>query len=174
MRKLMTLVAGCMLAGAAVAADEAMENPVTEQGIVKITWQEPKKFRDIESSGELQSRFEQRLFETLTKELDKSAQKRFKPEQKLELTVTDLDMAGDMRPTFGATTTDLRIVKEVYPPRISFSYRLLDKDQVIAAGDEKLINMNFMNDIRNYNDRPFMHEVRLLTQWVSKDLVLPE
>ncbi|QYJ74905.1 DUF3016 domain-containing protein [Shewanella sp. FJAT-52076] len=166
----MILIAGLFVASSAMADDAATVDPQTQDGAVKISWQEPKKFRDIKSSGELQSRFENRLFETLTKELSKEAAKSLKPNQSLELVVTDVDMAGDMRPTFGATTNDLRVVKEIYPPRISFSYQVLDGEQVVIAGDEKLTNLNFMNDIRPINDRPFSHEARLLTQWFDKQV----
>lgn len=166
----MILIAGMFAAGSAMAEEAATVDPQTENGAVKITWQEPKKFRDIKSSGELQSRFENRMFETLTKELNKEASKSLKPNQKLDLVVTDVDMAGDMRPTFGATSNDLRVVKEIYPPRISFSYQVLEGEQVVIAGDEKLTNLNFMNDIRPVNDRPFSHETRLLTEWFDKQV----
>ncbi|MBT1444163.1 DUF3016 domain-containing protein [Shewanella sp. JM162201] len=170
MKYSMILVAGLFVAGSTMAADDASTNPVTEDGSVKITWQEPKKFRDVKSSGEVQSRYENRMFETLTKELNKQASKSLKANQKLELVVTDVDLAGDVRPTFGATANDLRIVKEIYPPRMTFSYQVLDGDQVVIAGDEKLSNLNFMNDIRPVNDKPFMHESRLLTQWFDKQV----
>ncbi|WP_372873053.1 DUF3016 domain-containing protein [Shewanella sp.] len=170
MKSKMILIAGLFIAGSAMAADEATTNPVTEVGAVKITWQEPKQFRDIKSSGELQSRYEMRMFETLTKELSEEASKSLKPNQKLELVVTDVDLAGDVRPTFGATPSDLRVVKEIYPPRMTFSYQLLDGEQVVIAGDEKLTNLNFMNDIRPINDKPFMHESRLLSKWFDKQV----
>ena len=65
------LLAGVLSCSAAWAADEAPVDPVTEDGVVKIVWQSPKDYRDIKSSGELQSRYEKRLFETLTENINK-------------------------------------------------------------------------------------------------------
>jgi len=164
------LLAGVLSCSAAWAADEAPVNTVTEDGVVKIVWQSPKDFRDIKSSGEIQSRYEKRLFETLTENINKEAAKILKPNQKLEMTITDVDLAGDMRPTFGATANDLRIIKDIYPPRITFSYQVLENDKVIIAGDEKLTDMGFMGGIQSLSDKPFMYETKMLTDWLKKTI----
>ncbi len=84
------------------------------------------------------------------------------------MTVTDVDLAGDMRPTFGATADDLRVIKDLYPPRITFSYQVLENDKVIIAGDEKLSDMGFMSGIQSVNDKPFMYETKMLSDWLKK------
>lgn len=165
------LLASVVTSSAVMATDDVPVDPVTEDGMVKVQWQEPSKYRDIKSSGELQSRFENRMFETLTENLNKEAQKVLKPEQKLELVVTDVDLAGDMRPTFGVTANDLRVVKDMYPPRMTFSYQVLEGSQVVMAGDEKLTDMNFMSQVGKFNDKPFMYETQLLTDWLKKTVV---
>lgn len=164
------LLAGVLSCSAVWAADEVKSDPVTEDGIVKIVWQNPKGFRDIESSGEIQSRYETRLFETLTKNVNKEALKILKQNQKLEITVTDVDLAGDMRPTFGATTNDMRIVTDIYPPRMTFSYQVLENGKVIIAGDEKLADMSFLSNVQSQTDKPFMHETEMLTDWLKKNI----
>ncbi|SQH74949.1 conserved exported protein of unknown function [Shewanella benthica] len=162
-----TMVSGVMLSGCAVA-DDVAGNPVTEHGVVKITWQDPKNFRDVKAVSDIQSRYEARTFATLTKGLDKAARKILKPEQKLELIVTDLDLAGDVRPTFGATMNDIRLVKDIYPPRITFSYSVLEGDKVVMVGNEKLTDMNFMHNIGRMNDKPLRYENKLLADWMKK------
>ncbi|GIU23649.1 DUF3016 domain-containing protein [Shewanella schlegeliana] len=169
--KLKTLfVAGMLVSSSVWAADEAVENQVTEDGVVKVEWQDPDSFRDIRSSGDIQSRFEKRTFDQLTKNLNKEASKILKPDQKLEMVVTDLDLAGDVRPTFGATTHDMRIVKDIYPPRITFSYKVIEGDKVIIAGDEKLIDMNFMYSVNKMNDKTYRYENAMLTSWLKKSI----
>ncbi|MCL1050104.1 DUF3016 domain-containing protein [Shewanella abyssi] len=167
------LLSGSMLSASTWAEDEAVENPVTENGIVKVEWQDPKSFRDVRSGGEIQSRFEKRTFEELTKNLNKEAAKILQPNQKLEMVVTDLDLAGDVRPTFGATMHDLRVVKDIYPPRITFSYKVTEGEQVIIAGNEKLTDLNFMYSIHKNSSRPNRYENALLTSWL-KDTIKPK
>ncbi|TCN90634.1 DUF3016 domain-containing protein [Shewanella fodinae] len=160
-------VLSIMSAGCAVATeDAAAANPVTTSGKVKIEWQSPDKYTDIRTATEVQKRYEQRMFEELTKALDKASAKALKGKEKLELVVTDVDLAGDLRPTFGqASTSDIRIVKDIYPPRINFSYRVLDGDQVIMVGSEKLRDMRFMDRISNIDNSSFRYEKALLSDW---------
>ncbi|MEH6465179.1 MAG: DUF3016 domain-containing protein [Shewanella psychromarinicola] len=164
------LLASALMCPVAMAEDVPEPNPVTEVGVVKIEWQNPKDFRDIKTSNELQSRFETRLFETLTKNINKQAQKILKPDQKLDMKVTDFDLAGDMRPTFGAAPGDLRIVKDLYPPRATFSYTITEKGNVVIAGDEKITDMSFMHNTRRFNNRPFQYETTLFTDWLQKSV----
>lgn len=162
------LLASALTCQVALAEDVPEPNPQTEVGVVKIEWQNPKEFRDIKTSAELQSRFENRLFETLTQNINKQAEKTLKPGQTLHMQVTDIDLAGDMRPTFGATPGDLRIVKDLYPPRATFSYSVKEGDKVVIAGDEKITDMSFMHHSSRMRDRPFQYETRLFVEWLQK------
>ncbi|MFQ6371571.1 DUF3016 domain-containing protein [Shewanella sp. YIC-542] len=167
---LSVLSAGCVLATDNSAVVE-MSNPVTVSGKVKIEWQQPHQYTDIRSATELQQRFEQRLFDSLTKTLDKAAAKVLKGNETLELVVTDVDLAGDLRPTFGkGPASDIRIVKDIYPPRINFSYRLLDGEQVIMVGSEKLRDMSFMDRISKIDNSSFKYEHALLKEWFAKTI----
>lgn len=162
------LIAGVLMSHVVIAEEAELANPVTENGVVKIEWQDPKSYHDLKTSNEIQSRFENRFFETITKNLNKEAEKTLKPNQKLVMQVSDVDLAGDMRPTFGATMGDLRVVKDLYPPRMTFTYQILEGEQVVVAGDEKLLDMNFMSNIRRINERPFDAETNMLKHWLHK------
>ncbi|QDE32651.1 MULTISPECIES: DUF3016 domain-containing protein [Shewanella] len=164
------LLASIFFCCVANAEEEVTANPVIEVGVVKIEWQNPKDFSDIKTSNELQSRFETRLFETLTNNINKQAEKILKPNQKLEMIVTNFDLAGDMRPTFGATPSDLRVVKDLYPPRATFSYTITENGNVIIAGDEKITDMSFMYNTRRLNNKPFQYETTLFDDWLNKTI----
>ncbi|MGB0892874.1 MAG: DUF3016 domain-containing protein [Parashewanella sp.] len=158
------------LNGCAVAHNEKEVSSTTSSGAVTILWQHPDKFRDIEASNQLQTKFQQRIFDTLTKALNKSASKVLTQDQKLSLTVTDVDLAGEVRPTFGASPDDIRIVKDLYPPRINFSYVVTQDGNEIISGTEKLRDLGFLDRIHPALDRPFSYETSLLTTWVKRVL----
>lgn len=164
------LLAGALMCNVAIAEEEAAPNPVTENGVVKVEWQEPKNYRDLKTATEVKSRFQQRFFDTITENVNKEAVKILKPDQKLEMIVTDVDLAGDLRPTFGATSaSELRIVKDMYPPRMTFSYSITEGGKVIMAGNEKLMDMNFMYGVNSTrNQRPFEYETAMLKSWLKK------
>ncbi|WP_144212631.1 DUF3016 domain-containing protein [Shewanella donghaensis] len=164
------LLAGALMCNVAIAEEETTPNPVTEEGVVKVEWQEPKSYRDLKTATEVKSRFQQRFFDTITENVNKEAEKILKHGQKLEMIVTDVDLAGDLRPTFGATSaSELRIVKDLYPPRMTFSYSITEGDKVIMAGNEKLMDMNFMYGVNSTrNQRPFEYETAMLKSWLKK------
>ncbi|WP_394204585.1 DUF3016 domain-containing protein [Shewanella waksmanii] len=164
------LFVGALASVNVAVAEEAPENPVTEVGQVKITWQDPSSYRDVKAASDIQSRYEQRTFDNLTKELNKQFEKRFGTNQKLEMVVTDVDLAGDVRPTFGATMNDIRVIKDIYPPRINFSYQVLEDGKVVMGGEEKLTDLSFMHKVGRMDDKPLRHEYRLLEDWLKKTI----
>ncbi|RLV58151.1 DUF3016 domain-containing protein [Parashewanella curva] len=159
-----------LLAGCASKPAPEPTMVTTTSGKVTINWKEPSKFTDIKSSGELQSRFEKRLFDSLTKDIDKTASKFLRPDQKLELKVTNLDLAGDVRPTFGATSDDIRIVKGIYPPRIKFSYKVTVHGNIVSSGTQNLSDLAFQDRIVRDLDRPFVYEKNLINRWLTRTL----
>lgn len=168
--KLPSTVLATLVVFSPISAAEHLLNPVTTQGPVTITWQTPDKYTDIEANGELQSRFEQRVFKQLTQTLAQSAEKVLQKGEQLQLTVTNVDLAGDVRPTFGATSSDLRIVKSIYPPKISFSYKVMRGKNVLMHGEERLTDLNFLGGIRPLRDTVAMYEGELLKHWFNQTI----
>ena len=168
MNKLVLGLVALVFTGAVSAHDKKNDETVTtKDGNVAVTWQSPGHYRDIESSGGIQSRFQKRLFEDLTIDLSKEAAKVLKDNQKLTLTVTDVDLAGDVRPSFG-TGSDIRVVKDIYPPRFKFSYVVTQDGKTIAEGKESLTDLSFLDRIQPAFERPFKYETHLLNSWMEK------
>lgn len=94
--------------------------------------------------------------------------KRFVPAgDKLFISVSDVDLAGDYEPWRGPRWDDVRIVKDIYPPRIKLSYRLTDAaGHVIKEGNSDLRDMAFLMKIAvTFRDDPLCHEKTLLDDW---------
>ncbi len=170
MQKALLMLLAITFSGSIMAHETSEKSPVTQNGSVTITWKNPSHFRDIKSSGGLQSRYQTRLFEVLTKNLEKLAEKVLTENQSLSLEVTNLDLAGDVRPAFNATSNDIRVVKSIYPPRMTFSYKVLEGKNEVVAGQEKLSDLGFMDTIHNTMNKPFEYETELLKRWVNRTL----
>ncbi|GAA4871388.1 DUF3016 domain-containing protein [Ferrimonas pelagia] len=157
--------------GTAVAADEAPQWP-TQDGDVTVVWQEPENYKDVRTGSGVQSRYQNHVFATLGKHLQKRVTPLLQDGDKVTFTVTDLDLAGDVRPSFGRTSNDIRIVKSIYPPRMAFSYQVIDgSGEAIAQGEEDLRDMGF--DTRSagrYQNESLRYEMHMLDDWIRKDL----
>ncbi len=169
MNKLVLGLIALLFTGVVSAHDSKKDETIkTEAGNVSVTWQSPDHFTDIKSSGELQSRFQNRLFKNLTKNLNKEASKVLKANQKLNITVTNVDLAGDVRPSFNAGASDIRVVKGVYPPRFKFSYSVTQDGKTIAKGKESITDLGFLDRIKPAFEHQFQYETHLLNDWMKK------
>ncbi|MBI3285405.1 MAG: DUF3016 domain-containing protein [Burkholderiales bacterium] len=152
--------------------------PAAQAAEVKVSWHEPEKFTDIRPNGyETRDAFQQRVFKEFDQMFAAQAQ-RLADGYLLEVTVTDLDLAGEVRPLFARTLNDIRVVKELYWPRMSFRYTLKDpQGKQLAAGKEDLKDMNFMmraGVTPGYTS--FGYEEHMLRDWFHKkerDKVFP-
>lgn len=112
-----------LLAAAALSA-------TASAGEASVTWQNPEKYTDILSDDEEQQAFQTKLFAELEKEFSKQAGNL--PEgSKLAVTVTDFDLAGQMR---DANNKDrMRVVIGNYFPQMTLDYTLTDATGAVLS-----------------------------------------
>lgn len=89
----------------------------------------------------------------------------------LSVTFTDIDMAGDFEPWRGPRWDDVRIVKDIYPPRMAFSFQLKDAaGNVVKEGKRNLRDLAFMMKISmSFRDDSVRHEKALLDDWLRSE-----
>ena len=118
-----------LLAAAALSA-------TVSAGEAAVTWQNPEKYTDIQSDDEEQQVFQAKLFTQLEKEFSKQAGSL--PEgSKLAVTVTDFDMAGQMR---DANNKDLmRVVIGNYFPQMTLDYTLTDASGAVLSQQQGVV-----------------------------------
>ena len=140
-----------------------------QAGEVQLTWQEPEKFADIRSTGETRDAFQARVTEDLSKVFVDLA-KKLPDGVTWIVTVTDIDLAGEVRPMMRHGTGDIRVVKDIYWPRLSIRYSMLDaRGQVISEGKEDIKDMSFMlgNPMAARNTA-FQYEEKMLRDWFNR------
>jgi hypothetical protein len=95
--------------------------------------------------------------------------------QTLKVTFTDIDMAGDFEPWRSPSMNDVRIVKDIYPPRINLTFQLTDAEgRVIKTGQRELRDMAFLMKITMaFRNDPLRHEKALLDDWLSSEFPRP-
>lgn len=105
-------------------------SPMADAGEATVTWQNPEKYTDILSDDEEQQAFQTKLFAELEKEFSKQAGSL--PEgSKLAVTVTDFDLAGQMR---DANNKDqMRVVIGNYFPQMTLDYTLTDATGAVLS-----------------------------------------
>lgn len=129
-------------------------------------------YRDLSVSG-LSEKKSLPILKTELEDALPPLARRYLPESTtLRLTFTDIDMAGDIQPWRNIHNADIRYVERIYPPRLEFTYELVDEDgEVLREGEESISDLSFqMNAAASIraNRETFFYETTLLEDWVRK------
>ncbi len=143
---------------------------------VKVEWQDLNKFTDVRPSNDTKTDFQIRL----VKEFDgifASLGKRLPDNYTLIINIKDMDLAGDVRPFYRSSLHDIRVMREIYWPRMSFDYELKDPlGNSLVKASQELNDMAYLNRINFAHNSEFKYEEQMLRDWVLKlqrDKVFP-
>lgn len=141
-------------------------------GEVKVEYKDYKKFSDMKPANEARGSFEKRtmagfdeIFSDLAKQLPEG--------YSWNIVVTDIDLAGDVNYMFTQTGQQIRVIKDIFIPRVNFSYTLLDQNKVtvLEEKDLKLKDMGFMTRISNTRaNQAYEHERVMLERWFKEKI----
>ena len=159
-----TLVVLLSLAAPPLRADDATAARVT------VAWPDVATLSETKEAHGRGWQRGQAWLETLRRHVVRTADRTLPPGDRLEVTITDIKLAGSFEPWRGPQFDDVRIVKDIYPPRIDLGFVLRGGDgQVIAEGERKLRDPGFLTrSIANASD-PLRYEKRLLDEWLRRE-----
>jgi hypothetical protein len=171
------LLAGMLAVGSVAAAPRTVTAPdapraLQADGPVSVKWDDPAKFTEIRQTT---NRFEAERgdwVQQLARYVQTSAAKPLQPGQTLDVTLVDIKRAGDYEPWHGPRGSDIRIMRDIYPPRITLQYTLKDASgRIIDEGDARLSDSGYLHNIGLRSDTdPLRYEKRLIDDWVKRQL----
>lgn len=137
----------------------------------EVLFLEPEKFTDVKDSYMSDDVRRSTYLDQLRDHLIEKARYYVPVGSRLAVTFTDIDMAGDFEPWRGPQFNDIRIVKDLYPPRLVFSFRLTDAEgNVVKEGRRDLRDMAFMMKLSMASQSDTMrHEKGMLDDWMRAD-----
>ena len=92
--------------------------------------------------------------------------------QQLAVTLTDIKLAGAFEPWRGPQFDDVRIVKDIYPPRIDLRFTLKSADgAILAEGERTLRDVGFLTRGMANTSDPLRYEKRMLDDWLNREFV---
>ena len=153
------------LAGMASLAASAQAPPSVE-----TRFENPKRFTDFRIDHWRDARQAQALADELRRWIAHEAPRYLPAGSKLTVTITDVDMAGEFEPWHRATSTDIRVVREIYPSRVSLAFSLADDTgKVVMEGERKLVSTFLFSGSLLGGDGPLRYEKVLLRDWLSRE-----
>ncbi|QBG36842.1 DUF3016 domain-containing protein [Litorilituus sediminis] len=150
----------------AVVLSTLLITPTVTAATSEVEWKDYKSYRDIDSGDEGRKSFRERTFKNFEKHFAKMAES-LPEDQVLKIVVTDVDLAGD---TNAAGINRTRILKDLYFPRMNFSYQLVDANGKEIKADTVVVkDMNFMRKSNlKYRNQSLSYEKRMLDEWFEE------
>ena len=175
MATLTTLTARTLLLAGALAATSiafAAPRQNVADSRVQVTWTDPADFTEAKQypgSGLGRISPDEWLAD-LAKHVRYRADRALPSGDRLQVTFTNVQRAGTYEPWRGPRWDDVRIVKDIYPPRIDLTFTLTDASgAVVKEGTRELRDPAFLQrGILNEND-PLRFEKRMLDDWLRKE-----
>ena len=140
-------------------------------GPVSVAWEDPAGFTEMRHSGNRWAAAEGNWLNNLATYMRKEAEETLPTGHRLELTIVDIQRAGRYEPWLGPQMQDTRIIRDMYPPRMTLRFRELDADgTVLAEGERKLSDPAFLMNASRFNDSdPLRYEKRMVDSWLRSD-----
>ncbi|MDF9832382.1 hypothetical protein M2103_000592 [Ereboglobus sp. PH5-5] len=138
---------------------------------VNVVFNNPGKFTDVKTSSMDSEKDRDFLLEQIKEYIQERAPRHMADGQTLSITINDFDMAGDYEPWHGPRVQDIRIIKDIYPPRIDLEFKLTDAGgNVLSEGTRQLRDLNFMMITPGISPNDTLrHEKNLINNWLGAE-----
>lgn len=163
---------GLIFAASCATPSEKTQTAADAPGkTVNVVFNDPEKFTDVKTSSMDYEKDREAILARLKEYIQERAPKYMAGGQTLSITINDVDMAGDFEPWYGPRVQDIRIIKDIYPPRIDLDFNLVDAaGKTLAEGTRQLRGLNFMTTTMSIpSDDNLRHEKTLLNDWLETE-----
>ncbi len=165
------ILLAALLALPTLAATPASTATPTAPTNVTVSYDHPENFTETRKVRALAPQLaDDDYLKVLQAYMENRAGKMLLPGEHLDIVVTDIDRAGNFEPWRHGTLREVRIIKDVYPPRIDLRFRLLDANgKVIREGMRKLRDPAFMTgSVNTPGSDSLRYEKALIDRWLRK------
>ena len=138
---------------------------------VSVTYVNPERFTENRLYGR-QDQFNRiDYLAQLKAYLIKQGQAVLKPGQSLHVDITDIRLAGAYEPWRGPQWSYVRIMRDIYSPRIDLDFRLVDQDgKVLREGKRVLRDPAYLNGggLPSATGAQLYYDKALLRRWLRR------
>ena len=158
-----------LLCIACLALASLMAQAATPPDNVNVRYKDPQHFTEAKRSFGMHAIDADAYLKPLQAYIAQRASRILTPGQRLDIEVTDVDRAGEYEPWRGPRYDDVRIVKDIYPPRIDLDFTLYGADgKVLREGSRKLRDPAFLSRNMAADQDPLRYEKSLVDLWLRQ------
>jgi len=165
-------LAACASGGVTRVTDPSQPRLVGEGTPVTVSWGDPAQFTEVRYSTNPTLASEGDWVVELADYVSAKTARAVPAGDKVDVQILDVQRAGQYEWSYGAAR-DLRVLRDIYPPRIQLRFRRVDASgNVVAEGDRKLADLAYlMSPPPLPASDTLRYEKRLIDQWVRREFV---
>jgi hypothetical protein len=162
------LCAGLLIGAISVSALAETAGAPVVAGNVEVSYRDPAGLVELNSGKAERGDW---WLDELSRYVAKSASRVLPADQRLLVTITDVQRAGMFEPWRRGPTSDVRIVRDSTPPRIDLSFQLVSaQGAVLKEGARKLRDINFLGRSGwDHQTEAMPYEKNLIDDWLRED-----
>lgn len=151
--------------------DPGAPRALPEQGPVSVRWTDPAQFTDLRYSGNRWEAQRGNWVAQLAEHVRQSTARRLPAGERLDIEITDIRRAGDYEPWRGIDFDRIRVVRELYPPRMSLRFTRTAADgSVLAQGERELRDFGFlMTTPTGFSGDALRYEKHMIERWAQRE-----
>lgn len=154
-----------------VVTDPSLPRALPADGPVSVEWTDPAQFSDLRFSNNRWEAQQGNWVTELARHLQQRAAARLPEGQRMDVTITDIQRAGRFEPWLGVNYNHVRVMREVYPPRMKLNVRITDADgNVLSEGERRLSDMGYLQHVAPIDNDNLRFEKRMIDDWLRREL----
>lgn len=158
-----------LLCAACLALASLMAWAATQPDNVNVRYKDPQHFTEAKRSFGMHLIDADDYLKPLKDYIVQRASRILAPGQRLDIEVTDVKRAGEYEPWHGPRFDDVRVIKDIYPPRIDLDFTLYGADgKVLREGQRKLRDAAFLSRNSATDQDTLRYEKSLIDSWLRK------
>ena len=160
------LAVACLLGACATTPRAPEPTSLPSDGRVEVSWTDPAAFIEPSCRFTVEGR-DTGWVRSLAQSTRDRAERLLPAGERLDIRFLVIDRAGECEP-LPRSGGIIRVVREIYPPRITVHYRRTAADgRVLDEADRRLSNNGFLMDAGRLNDNdPLRHERGMIDGWL--------
>lgn len=164
----LSLLAAALL-GLLSACQTAPETTAAKRPTVIVKFDKPEDFADFKDSIMSTPKGIEHYEDIFTTAIQRRAAKVLPADRTLEITFTDVDLAGDYLPSM-PLGRDIRVIKNLYFPRCDLHFTLKDAEgKVLKEGDRHLKDFDFLYRVGINRGDELYYDTKLLDEWLESE-----
>src|SRR5262245_58812460 len=137
---------------------------------VSVTFVRPERFTDVKDSVLSSPRGTADLMAEIDRYLRTAGERYVPAGLSLDLRVTNIDLAGEFEPWRGPQFDRVRIMRDIYPPRMALEFRLTDASgALVKEGRRVLLDQLYLSSAALNNGDRLYYDKLLLGDWLRRE-----